>query len=52
VTLVGSAERHEMRQLARRLGLSHGLGGEDHDRNRAVGAPRRPRRRRTRAADR
>jgi ATP-dependent RNA helicase RhlE len=29
VTLVGTDERREMRQLARRLGLSHGLGGED-----------------------
>ncbi len=28
VTLVGSAERHEMRRLARRLGISDGLGGE------------------------
>jgi ATP-dependent RNA helicase RhlE len=26
VTLVGAGERHEMRQLARRLGLRHGLG--------------------------
>ena len=30
ITLVGPSERHEMRQLARRLGLSHGLGGEEH----------------------
>ncbi|HUA75782.1 MAG TPA: DEAD/DEAH box helicase [Solirubrobacteraceae bacterium] len=29
VTLVGAGERREMRQLARHLGLSHGLGGED-----------------------
>jgi superfamily II DNA/RNA helicase len=29
VTLVGSGERHEMRQLARRLGLRHGLGGTE-----------------------
>jgi superfamily II DNA/RNA helicase len=29
VTLVGVGERHEMRQIARRLGLSDELGGED-----------------------
>jgi ATP-dependent RNA helicase RhlE len=29
VTLVGSADRHEMRRLARRLGLRHDLGGDD-----------------------
>ncbi|MGD0197963.1 MAG: DEAD/DEAH box helicase [Solirubrobacteraceae bacterium] len=29
VTLVGAGERHEMRQLARALGISHGLGGEE-----------------------
>jgi len=40
VTLVGSGERQEMRQLARRLGLSHGLGGEE---RRAETAARRPR---------
>lgn len=28
VTLVGAGERHEMRRLARKLGLSHDLGGE------------------------
>jgi ATP-dependent RNA helicase RhlE len=28
VTLVGDGERQEMRKLARRLGLSHGLGGD------------------------
>jgi ATP-dependent RNA helicase RhlE len=47
VTLVGEGERQEMRQLARRLGLSHGLGGAEgryaeHDRRTP---PRRPRRR-------
>jgi ATP-dependent RNA helicase RhlE len=32
VTLVGAGERHEIRQLARRLGLSHGLGAAaDHN---------------------
>ena len=51
VTLVGEDERQEMRQLARRLGLSHGLGGADdrHDRrpvpNDRRPAPRQPRRR-------
>jgi ATP-dependent RNA helicase RhlE len=46
VTLVGAGERHEMRQLARRLGLSHGLGGEEHRGERAAsGSRRRPRRR-------
>jgi superfamily II DNA/RNA helicase len=34
VTLVGAGERHEMRQLARRLGLSHDLGGDDRPRRR------------------
>jgi superfamily II DNA/RNA helicase len=34
ITLVGSAERHEMRELARHLGLDHGLG--------AGGRPERP----------
>ena len=29
VTLVGQGEREEMRQLARRLGLRHGLGGAE-----------------------
>jgi ATP-dependent RNA helicase RhlE len=29
VTLVGAGEHREMRQLARRLGLSHGLDGEE-----------------------
>ncbi len=47
VTLVGAGERHEMRQLARRLGLKDGLGGE---RQRA---PRKPgRRNERRTADR
>jgi superfamily II DNA/RNA helicase len=30
VTLVGAGERLEMRRLARRLGLDHELGGEEH----------------------
>jgi superfamily II DNA/RNA helicase len=48
VTLVGAGERHEMRQLARRLGLSHGLGGEEHGAQQVARASRRPRRRRPR----
>jgi len=43
VTLVGAGERHEVRELARRLGLSHGLGGAE--RNHPAHAPRRPRER-------
>ncbi|HXA55321.1 MAG TPA: DEAD/DEAH box helicase [Solirubrobacteraceae bacterium] len=50
VTLVGAGERHEMRQLARRLGLSHGLGGEEHRAERTARKSRRPPRRRPRAA--
>jgi ATP-dependent RNA helicase RhlE len=51
VTLVGASERHEMRQLARRLGLSHDLGGgEDHPRKQAVSSSRRQPRRGSRAA--
>ncbi|HVR05307.1 MAG TPA: DEAD/DEAH box helicase [Solirubrobacteraceae bacterium] len=49
VTLVGAGEHHEIRQLARRLGLSHGLGGEEHSAEQTAGRPRR-RRRRPRAA--
>jgi len=49
VTLVGAGERHEVRQLARRLGLRHGLGGEEH-RGGAPGGPRRRARRRPRVA--
>ena len=49
VTLVGSGERKEMRQLARRLGLSHGLGGDDHRQaDQSDGRPRRTQRRRPR----
>ena len=48
VTLVGSGERHEMRQLARRLGLAHGLGGDERRTEPKAGRP--PRRRRPRAA--
>jgi ATP-dependent RNA helicase RhlE len=51
VTLVGAGERHEMRQLARRLGLRHGLGGEEQRPAAAGGSRRRPRRR-SRAATR
>jgi len=51
VTLVGAAERHEMRQLARRLGLEHGLGGDDRPRPaRSENRPRRSPRRRPRAS--
>jgi ATP-dependent RNA helicase RhlE len=49
VTLVGAGERHEMRQLARRLGLSHGLGGEEH-RAKSAGTQRRPQRRRAKVS--
>ncbi len=45
VTLVGDGERQEMRVLARRLGLRHGLGGEEHRAPAGGGARRRPRRR-------
>jgi ATP-dependent RNA helicase RhlE len=51
VTLVGSAERHEMRRLAGRLGLSHGLGGDDRNRaERGRGTPPRSTRRGSRAS--
>ncbi len=43
VTLVGTSERQEMRQLARRLGLSHGLGGEEHSPEQTVNRSRRRR---------
>jgi ATP-dependent RNA helicase RhlE len=49
VTLVGAGERHEIRQLARRLGLRHGLDGEEH-RAKTAGPSRRRSRRRSRAA--
>ncbi|HYB23406.1 MAG TPA: DEAD/DEAH box helicase, partial [Solirubrobacteraceae bacterium] len=49
VTLVGASEHHEMRQLAKRLGLRHDLGGEEH-RAETTGVPRRRRTRRPRAA--
>jgi superfamily II DNA/RNA helicase len=46
VTLVGAGERHEIRQLARRLGLHYGLDGEDHRTGQPDrGSRRRPRRR-------
>ncbi len=51
VTLVGAAERHDMRQLARRLGLKHDLGGYDRPRPaRSEDRPRRSPRRRPRAS--
>jgi superfamily II DNA/RNA helicase len=49
VTLVGAGERHEMRQLARQLGLRHELGGNEH-RADAADSSRRRSRRRSRAA--
>ena len=45
VTLVGAGERHEMRRLARRLGLRHGLDGNEH---RAATTPASSSRRRSR----
>jgi superfamily II DNA/RNA helicase len=49
VTLVGAGERHEMRKLAGRLGLDHGLDGRDrHPRSEAEPSRRAPRRRRPR----
>jgi ATP-dependent RNA helicase RhlE len=51
VTLVGAGERHEMRQLARRLGLNHDLGGDDPRRDEQIaGTARRATRRHPRAA--
>ncbi|HEY7891833.1 MAG TPA: DEAD/DEAH box helicase [Solirubrobacteraceae bacterium] len=51
VTLVGAGERHEMRQLARRLGLSYGLGGaEGHDHAQAPRRSGRPSQRRRRTS--
>ncbi len=44
VTLVGAGERHEMRRLAKRLGLHHDLGGEER-RPETAGVSRRRRRR-------
>ncbi|HUA11913.1 MAG TPA: DEAD/DEAH box helicase [Solirubrobacteraceae bacterium] len=50
VTLVGADQHHEMRQLARRLGLKHDLGGNDRPRPaRSSDRPRRSPRRRPRA---
>ncbi len=45
VTLVGAGERHEMRQLAHRLGLRHDLGGEERRVEQTTGRPRRRQRR-------
>ena len=45
VTLVAAAERHEMRRLARRLGLRHGLGEEERSAKAGGGSRRRQRRR-------
>jgi superfamily II DNA/RNA helicase len=49
VTLVGGGEREEMRKLARRLGLNHGLGGEPRRAERSSGAAHRRHTRRARA---
>jgi superfamily II DNA/RNA helicase len=43
VTLVGSGERQEMRRLARRLGLRHDLGGDEHRPERRDSSRRRAR---------
>jgi ATP-dependent RNA helicase RhlE len=51
VTLVGADQRHEMRELARHLGLEHSLGGDDRSRAARSGdRPRRSSRRRPRAS--
>jgi ATP-dependent RNA helicase RhlE len=50
VTLVGAGERHEMRKLAGRLGLSHGLGGDEHRAERQARSAGSPRNRRRRTA--
>jgi superfamily II DNA/RNA helicase len=49
VTLVGTSERHDMRQLARRLGLSHDLDGDPHRAEQGARGSRRPPRRHARA---
>jgi ATP-dependent RNA helicase RhlE len=49
ITLVGAGEQHEMRELARRLGLRHGLGGgQEHSARPAGSASRQQRSRRRR----
>jgi superfamily II DNA/RNA helicase len=50
VTLVGTAERQEMRRLARHLGLHHGLGGDEHRPEQPGRGPRKRPQRRPRAA--
>jgi ATP-dependent RNA helicase RhlE len=51
ITLVGAGEQHEMRELARRLGLTHGLGGNhEHSGPPASSASRQQRSRRRRRA--
>ncbi len=51
ITLVGAGERHEMREVARRLGLEHGLGGGQERSARPAGsASRQQRSRRRRSA--
>ena len=32
ITLVGASERHDVSRLAQQLGIEHGLGGEEHER--------------------
>jgi len=52
VTLVGAGEHHEMRKLARRLGVGHGLGGDEGRADRGGPPPRDRQRRRRRTANR
>jgi ATP-dependent RNA helicase RhlE len=52
VTLVGAGERQEMRQIARRLGLSHDLGDGEHRAKQSAHAQHKPPRRRPRSASR
>ncbi len=48
ITLVGAGEQHEMRELASRLGLTHGLGGSHEHSGRPAGSPTRQQRSRRR----
>jgi ATP-dependent RNA helicase RhlE len=48
ITLVGAGEQHEMRELARRLGLTHGLGGNHEHAGRPAGSASRQQRSRRR----
>jgi len=44
ITLVGAGEQHDMRELARRLGLTHGLGGNHEHAGRPAGSASRQQR--------